>query len=106
MLADAVDSAAIGAHLDAVLSIEAVGVYKPAPVYALPQDRFGLAPAQIAFMTSNAWDAAGAAAAGLHVVWINRLSMPAEQLPAHPAVALRDLSGLPPLLADRSASPS
>ena len=99
MLADAVDHAGIGPHLDAVLSIEAIGVYKPAPaVYTLPQDRFGVGPGEIAFMTSNAWDAAGAAAAGLHVVWVNRFGQPPERLPTGPAAEIKNLEALPALL--------
>ena len=99
MLADAVEHAGIGPQLDAVLSVEAVGVYKPAPaVYTLPQDRFSVNAGQIAFMTSNAWDAAGAAAAGLHVVWVNRFNQPPERLPATPAAEVVDLGDLPRLL--------
>lgn len=99
MLADAVDHAGLGPYLDAVLSIEAVGVYKPAPaVYALAQDRFGVEAFRLAFMTANAWDAAGAASAGLHTVWVNRFDQPPEQLPAQPAVQIPELSALPGLL--------
>ncbi len=105
MLADAVESAGLGPHLDAVLSVEAVGVYKPAPpVYVLAQDRFGVLPSQIAFMTANAWDAAGAASAGLHVVWVNRFHQPLEQLPARPAHQIHDLVSLPALLTGASTA--
>ena len=99
MLAEAVEHAGLGAHLDAVLSIEAVRVYKPDPaVYALALDRFGLAAHEISFMTSNAWDAAGAAAAGLHVVWVNRFGQPPERLPTGPAAEIGDLTDLPKVL--------
>ena len=99
MLADAVANAGIGPHLDAVLSVEAVGLFKPAPaVYEMATDRFQLEPNQIAFMTSNAWDAAGAASFGLHVVWINRFDQPPERLSAMPSDELKDLAALPELL--------
>ena len=70
MLAAAVDNAGIGALLDAVLSVEEVGVYKPDPrVYRLAVDRLAVRADQIAFQSSNAWDVHGAAcfrpAAGL-----------------------------------------
>ncbi len=43
MLAGAVDSAGVGGFLDAVLSVEDVGVFKPhASVYQLVNDRFGV----------------------------------------------------------------
>jgi len=99
MLAAAVDHAGIGALLDAVLSVEEVGVYKPDPrVYRLAVDRLSLRPDQVAFQSSNAWDVHGAACFGLRPVWINRFDAPAERLPGAAEHELRDLSGLPGLL--------
>jgi len=99
MLNAGVDAAELGDILDAVLSVEDVGVFKPDPrVYQLAVDRLGVAPAEICFMSSNGWDAVGAAAFGFRVVWINRYKQPAEQLPARPDVVLDSLSPLPELL--------
>lgn len=99
MLNAGVDAAGLGDILDAVLSVEDVGVFKPDPrVYQLAVDRLGIAPAEICFMSSNGWDAVGAAAFGFRVVWINRYKQPAEQLPARPDVVLDSLSPLPDLL--------
>jgi len=99
MLNAGVDAAGLGDILDAVLSVEDVGVFKPDPrVYQLAVDRLGVAPAEICFMSSNGWDAVGAAAFGFRVVWINRYKQPAEQLPARPDVVLDSLSPLPELL--------
>jgi 2-haloacid dehalogenase len=99
MLAAAVENAGIGDLLDAVLSVEEVGVYKPDPrVYRLAVDRLGVRPDQIAFQSSNAWDVNGAACFGLRPVWINRFGAPAERLPGDAEHELRDLSGLPGLL--------
>jgi 2-haloacid dehalogenase len=99
MLAAAIDHAGIAALLDAVLSIEAVGVYKPDPrVYRLAVDRLAVRADQIAFQSSNAWDVHGAACFGLRPVWINRSRAPAERLPGAAEHELRDLSGLPGLL--------
>ena len=92
MLAAAV--AAAGIDLDAVLSVDAVRIYKPRPeVYALVTGHFNLAPASIVFVSSNRWDVMGAAAFGFRTAWINRARMPEEYEPA-PAAVLADLSGI------------
>jgi 2-haloacid dehalogenase len=99
MLRAAATSAGIAELLDAILSVEEVGIFKPHPkVYRLAVDRLAVRPDQIAFQSSNAWDVSGAAAFGLRAVWINRLGMPPERLPGAAEHELRDLSGLPALL--------
>jgi 2-haloacid dehalogenase len=99
MLAAAIEHAGIGALLDAVLSVEEVGVYKPDPrVYRLAVDRLAVRADQIAFQSSNAWDVSGAGCFGLRPVWINRMRAPAERLPGKAERELQDLSGLPGLL--------
>jgi len=99
MLEAAVNNAALGKAFDAVLSVESVGIYKPDPrVYQLAVDELGVARERIAFMSSNAWDAAGAASFGFRVVWVNRFGQPRERLPGEPAAQLTDLAGLPALL--------
>ena len=62
-------TAGLAPLLDDVLSVERVGAFaKPDPrVYHFAVDRLGVEPAELAFLTANAWDAAGAAAAGLSV---------------------------------------
>lgn len=98
MLAAGVAAAGIGGLLDAALSVEAVGIYKPDPrVYRHATDHFGVAPAGTVFVSSNAWDAAGAAAHGFRVAWVNRAGQPAEYGFTRPAIVLNDLSGLPAL---------
>jgi 2-haloacid dehalogenase len=99
MLRAAARSAGIAELLDAILSVEEVGIFKPHPkVYQLALDRLAVRADQIAFQSSNAWDVSGAAAFGLRAVWINRLGMPSERLPGAAEHELRDLSGLPALL--------
>ena len=99
MLEAAARSAKIDGLLDAVLSVEEVGIFKPHPkVYQLVLDRLAVAADQVSFQSSNAWDVNGAATFGLRAVWINRLGMPAERLPGAAEHELRDLSGLPALL--------
>lgn len=99
MLAAAVKNAKIGHLLDAVLSVEAVGVYKPHPkVYRLAADRLGVEPAAISFQSSNAWDAYAASAFGMRVVWCNRYGQRAERLPGKPDREIATLAELPALV--------
>ncbi len=99
MLAAGAKSAAIDGLLDAILSVETVGIFKPHPsVYQLTLDQLRVAADEIAFQSSNAWDVNGAATFGLRPVWINRFGAPAERLPGDAEHELKDLSGLPDLL--------
>jgi len=99
MLAAAVDGAGLRPLIDAVLSVEEVGVYKPHPkVYQLAVDRLGLPAQSIAFQSSNAWDAYAASAFGMRVVWCNRYQQRRERLPGVPDREIRTLSELPALL--------
>lgn len=98
MLSGAVDSAGLGAVLDDVLSVESVGIFKPArQVYDMVGQRFGCAPDEVLFVSSNGWDAAGAAAYGFRTVWVNRAGDPVDRLPGRPHEILADLTGIPAL---------
>jgi 2-haloacid dehalogenase len=100
MLDAAVAHAGLGDLFDHMLSVEAVGVYKPHPkVYQLACDRLGLAPEAILFVSSNGWDAWSASAFGFRVAWCNRQGLARERLPGAPDHELRSLADLPPLLA-------
>jgi 2-haloacid dehalogenase len=99
MLAPLVEAAGIGGLLDAVMSVEEAGVFKPSPkVYQLAVDRLGVMPAEIVFLSSNGWDAYAASAFGLRVVWCNRYAQPGERLPGAPDFEIRTLADLPGLL--------
>ena len=99
MLSDAVDAARIGALLDAVLSVDEVGVFKTDPrVYQLAVDRMGVPASAICFVSSNAWDAHAASAFGMRVVWCNRYGQRRERLPGAPDREIRTLGELPGLL--------
>ena len=98
MLDGAVDFAGVGGWLDAVLSVEDVGIFKPARVvYDMVGTRFGVAPDEVLFVSSNGWDAAAAAGYGFHTVWVNRAGEPVDRLPAKPGHQLNDLTGIPAL---------
>jgi 2-haloacid dehalogenase len=95
MLATAVDAARLGADLDAVLSVDAVRMYKPRPeVYRLVTAQFGVAPAEVTFVSSNRWDVMGATAFGFRAAWVNRAGMPDEYPDLAPVRVLSDLGGL------------
>jgi len=99
MLDAAVASAGIGDRLDDVLSVESVGIYKPARVvYDLVGQRFGCTPEEVMFVSSNGWDVCAAAGYGFRTVWVNRADDPVDRLPAAPETQLSDLSGLPDLV--------
>ena len=99
MLAEAADHARLSALLDAVLSVEEVGIYKPHPfVYRLACDRLQVAADQICFLSSNGWDAYSAKAFGFRVLWCNRLGQEPERIPSTPDGQIKTLAELPPIV--------
>ena len=79
-----------------VLSVDAVRVYKPSPrVYELGPRAFGLAAREILFVSSNAWDIAGAAAFGYRTCWCNRQGAPMEDLGFTPDHEVERLEQIP-----------
>jgi len=99
MLRQVVHSTQLNSLLDAVLSVEEVGVYKPHPkVYQLAVDRLGVPAAAMAFVSANAWDAYAAQAFGMQAVWCNRHGQAPERLPAPPSAVVQSLLELPALL--------
>jgi 2-haloacid dehalogenase len=95
MLEGAVNSAGLGTTLDAVLSVESIGVFKPdAKVYDLVSTYFGCAKDEVLFVSSNGWDAAAAAGYGFQTVWVNRSEEPVDRMPWKPAHILNDLTGI------------
>lgn len=98
MLQGAVQSASLADVLDDVLSVESVGVFKPAPqVYDMVLQRFGVAKHHVLFVSSNGWDAAAAASYGFVTAWVNRAGLPVDRLPGQPNYVLQDLSAIPTL---------
>ncbi len=93
MLQSAVHSAGMSELLDAVLSVDSVRQFKTTPTsYQLVQDRFGFAPAEVLFVSSNAWDALGATWFGFTTLWVNRQGLPPEAIGPAPHHTGRDLS--------------
>jgi 2-haloacid dehalogenase len=95
MLASATQAAGLSDLFDAVISIDALKLYKPAPaVYGLVGKRFMTTPAEVSFQSSNRWDIAGAKAFGFHTTWINRTGKPDEYLDLPPDRVVASLAEL------------
>jgi 2-haloacid dehalogenase len=99
MLRAVVEASNLGALLDAVLSVEEVGVFKPHPdVYRLAVSRLGIPAKEILFVSANGWDAYAASAFGMRVLWCNRYGQKPERLPGAPDRVVTSLADLPALL--------
>jgi 2-haloacid dehalogenase len=76
-----------------VLSVDAVRAFKPPlKVYDLAINALGVKAAEIAFVSSNRWDVAGAANAGLKPIWVNRGGNPDEYPGLAPVVVIQSLA--------------
>ena len=96
MLAAAVRSSGLEGLLQHVLSVDAVRTYKPSPlVYALGPQALGMPANNLLFVSSNAWDVAGAKSFGYQVAWCNRSGAPAEHLGVAADYEIRSLTDLP-----------
>ncbi len=100
MLAGATAAAGIDGLLDAIISVEEVGVFKPDPrVYALPGRHFPLAPAHMAFVSANPWDTQAALLHGFAAIRVNRSGDPDEYaLRGRVLAEVTSLAELPKLL--------
>lgn len=100
MLDSAVRAAGLDRHIDLVLSVEDVGIYKPSRrVYRHAQHKFQLAEAaSICFVSANPWDAQGAANFGFQAVRVDRFGLKDDRIPGRPAAVIADLAGLAALL--------
>jgi len=99
MLEAAARNAGLADRFEALLSIDEARIYKTSPrTYQIVLDRLGLRREEVCFLSSNCWDAHGAAYFGFDVAWVNRSGAPDDHLPGHIAAELRSLAGLPELL--------
>jgi 2-haloacid dehalogenase len=77
---------------DAVLSVDDLKTYKPAPqVYQLAVDRLKTPKEDIGFVSSNCWDALGAKSFGFSVYWINRAGAPVDRTGFQPDHIVKSL---------------
>ena len=95
MLQSAVHSAGMSDLLGAVLSVDSVRQFKTTPPsYQIVTDHFGFAPADVLFVSSNAWDALGATWFGFTTLWVNRQGLPPEAIGPAPNHIGRDLTAV------------
>jgi 2-haloacid dehalogenase len=96
MLAAVVESSGLRPFLRHILSVDVVKVFKPAPaVYALGPAALELPARELMFVSSNAWDVAGAKAFGYQVAWCNRTGAPEEELGLSADIVVTRLDQLP-----------
>jgi 2-haloacid dehalogenase len=79
-----------------IISADRVRTYKPSHrVYALGEEILKLPASEILFVSSNAWDAAGAKSFGYRVCWCNRSGGQWERLGASADTIVTSLDQLP-----------
>jgi len=110
MLQELVRNSGLDQWIDPAISIDSVRAYKPHPsCYALVEPALGVPKAEVLFVSSNGFDAAGAKAFGFEVAWVRRNDQAAPatmfamlrarveelgHLPDHIISVLTDLPGL------------
>ena len=95
MLTTAMAHNQLSAHLYAILSVDAVQMFKPHPsVYQVAVDKFKLSPSEIAFVSSNTWDISGSSAFGFSPVWLNRFGKTMDTLGYSPTLTIQTLADL------------
>lgn len=90
------DGTGLASHLDGIVSVEAVGTYKPAPaVYEHLVATGGVGAGDTWLVSGNPWDVIGARAAGLRAAWIRRSpDTPFDTWEEDPDVVAHDLAEL------------
>ena len=95
MLEAGVRSSHLEEVLDAIFSVDTIGIFKPSPqVYQLATDKLACNPEDILFFSSNAWDVSGAATFGYQAVWVNRFGQAQERLPGTPVLEIKTLDAV------------
>ena len=95
------EGAGIEERFSALISADEVETFKPDPaVYENAARRLDLPLSECWLVSSNAWDAAGAANAGMGVAWVNRAGDPPERVGGAADLVVDSLEGLADELAD------
>jgi 2-haloacid dehalogenase len=96
MLDPMVKASGLAAYFEAVISVDEAKIFKVDPMtYALVKKRTGVAADKVCFLSSNCWDAHGAAQFGFRTLWVNRGGLPEDNLPGAIMGQIKDLSHLP-----------
>lgn len=75
MLDALVNNSGFATLLDATLSVDDARIFKPSPrAYALVEQKLGIAPGEVVFVSSNPFDVSGAKSFGFKVAWIERVT--------------------------------
>ena len=81
MLEGAIGFNRLEPYLHQVFSVDSIKIFKPDPrVYQLAVDGLKVPKQEIAFISGNTWDVAGAKSFGLKAIWLNRGSGTPEKL--------------------------
>lgn len=88
-------SAGIAGLIEGIASVEDIRRFKTvAEAYALPHQLLGLPLGSVALVSSNRWDVAGATAAGMPAIWVNRTGQPEEYSDLAPVRVIGSLNEL------------
>lgn len=99
MLEAAVRNNGLESSFSSIVSVDQLKTYKPSPrVYQLGVQALQLPAEEILFVSSNAWDAAGAKAFGYRVCWCNRSARPMDHLGFAPDLVVTSLDQIPTTL--------
>jgi 2-haloacid dehalogenase len=87
-----VKNSGLGTVLDATLSVDSIGVFKPdMRIYRMAEETLGVPKARTGFVSSNCWDAIAAKNYGFTVFWINRLNAPVDRHGPQPDYIVQSL---------------
>ena len=93
MISTNLKSAGLSSFFEEHLTTDRVQAFKPSPrAYQMGTDHFGCRQEEIAFAAFAPWDAAGAKWFGYRTLWINRASVPPEELSVAPDFVASRLS--------------
>ena len=99
MLEPMVKASGLADRFEAVISVDAARVFKVDPrTYQLVEKTTGVKPDKVCFLSSNCWDAHGAAHFGFKTLWVNRGGLPEDNLPGTVVAHVKDLSHLPSMI--------
>lgn len=94
-----VRNSGLEAEFTQLISVDEVQIFKPHPrVYQLAENRLERRPADILFVSSNAWDATGARYCGYPVCWVNRAGGSFDELGQRPDHMVGSLDALAELM--------
>jgi 2-haloacid dehalogenase len=99
MLDPMVKASGLADKFEAVISVDAAKIFKVDPkTYDLVKKQTGVSSDKVCFLSSNSWDAHGAAFYGFKTLWVNRGGLPEDNLPGTVVAHIKDLSHLPAMI--------